>query len=75
MGYSLLDDKEENFKAMRRLQNQREEKKHHVVKLPCHGASIELIDNQTDYYLKCPECGKKYLLTHSIVNNKLYSED
>lgn len=74
MGYSILTDEDKIKVTMKSHLDQREKNKHWTVKLPCHGASIEVPKVQTDTYLSCPECSKKYLLTHSAVNNKLYGE-
>jgi hypothetical protein len=73
MPYSLLTDKEANFEAMRRLYNQREKTKHTVITLPCHKVKVEILKPE-DQYLECPTCHKKYLLSYSIANTKLYGE-
>jgi DNA-directed RNA polymerase subunit RPC12/RpoP len=73
MAYTLLTDKEENFKAMRRLSNQKEEKKHTVVKCTNCGAGIEVLKPE-DQYLQCGNCMKRFFLSYSIARSKMYSE-
>lgn len=46
-------------------------KKSYIVKLPCCGVNIELL-NTGDQYIVCPECGKKMLLTWSMLNKKFH---
>jgi ribosomal protein L37AE/L43A len=73
MPYSILTDQDANFAAMRRYQNQREEKKHTTVQCTNCGARIE-VARPEDQYLKCLKCHKKFFLSYSIANSKLYTE-
>ena len=84
MGYKLTDedkhllnDVELQKLRMSELLNQQEKVKrqHWTVKLPCHGESYELPKSQSDTFLICSVCGKRYKLAHSAVGNKLYTGD
>ena len=44
-----------------------------IIKLPCGHMSIEL-EHAEDQFLSCPQCGHKWLYTHSIVNKRLYGD-
>lgn len=71
----LLNDTELQKLRMGEMldQHERVRRQHWTVKLPCHGESHELPKSQSDTFLICSVCGKRYKLAHSAVGNKLYS--